>query len=209
MKSLIDKLAEFIEAWANDQASTLVVKNHGFAELVKRESKGTSKNLLNQSSVGTQPIPITIPGDGSEAKQIALDDQFNFIFWIRVTGRANMVRNEQDAWGMKDGRRHVLPVRIVIAHRNNLGEDLVYDLAEDLPERFIVPGFEFMFIGENWEVDNDHETIHDTELGKTNYEKHRFTWNIYTLNLNIEYIPCTDFVTPDYITDEFGNYLFA
>lgn len=201
MKNLIDKLAEFVEAWANDQASTLMVKNWGFAELVNRESRG-------KTTTSTQPIPITIPGDGSEAQQIALDDRFNFIFWIRVTGRTTFIRNEQDTWGLKVGRRQSLPVRIVIAHRNNLGEDLVYNLAEDIPERFIVPGFEFMFTGDNGEVDNDHETIHDTELGKTNYEKHRFTWNIYTINLSIEFIPCTDYVTPDYITDEFGNYLF-
>lgn len=200
MKDVVDKMAEFIETWAEDQASSLIVKNYGFAELVNRESRG-------KTSTGNQPIPITIPGDGSEALQIALDDQFNFIFWIRVL-RTVSTRNDQDAWGLKDGKRLSLPMRIVIAHRNNLGEDLVYNLANDIPASFVIPGFEFANT-ENIDVDNDHEVIHDTELGKTNYEKHRFTWNIYVINLNVEFIPCTGYVPPDYITDAQGNYLFA
>jgi hypothetical protein len=200
LKDIVDKMAEFIETWATDQASTLLVKNWGFAELVNRESRG-------KASTGTQPIPVTIPGDGSECQQIALDDRFNFIFWIRVF-RTTPVQNEQDEWGLKDGKRLSLPMRIVIAHRNNLGENLVYNLANDIPASFVVPGFEFMFT-ENIDVDNDHETIHDTELGKTNYEKHRFPWNIYVINLNVEFITCTGYVPPDFITDEHGNYLFA
>jgi hypothetical protein len=186
-----------------------VVKNWGFAELVNRSSKGTSKNGRGQEQIGNQPIPITIPGDGSEAQQIALDDQYNFIFWIRVPGRAQFVDNPEDHWGLNQKRRQSLPLRIVIAHRNNLGEDLVYNLVEDLPENFYISGFHFVFVNSNGDVDNDHETIHDTELGHTNYEKHRFTWNIYTINLNVEYIPCVDFQGRDYITDEEGNYLFA
>lgn len=193
-------MAEFIESWAEDQASTMIVKNWGFAELVNRESRG-------KNTTSTQPIPITIPGDGSEAEQIALDDRFNFIFWIRVF-RTTPVRNDQDEWGLKDGKRLSLPMRIVVAHRNNLGEDLVYNLANDIPASFVVPGFEFMFT-ESIDVDNDHETIHDTELGKTNYEKHRFPWNIYVINLSVEFITCTGYVPRDFITDEEGNYLFA
>jgi hypothetical protein len=186
-----------------------VVKNWGFAELVNRSSKGTSKNGRGQEQIGNQPIPITIPGDGSEAQQIALDDQYNFIFWIRVPGRAQFVDNPEDHWGLNQKRRQSLPLRIVIAHRNNLGEDLVYNLVEDLPENFYISGFHFVFVNSNGDVDNDDETILDTELGHTNYEKHRFTWNIYTINLNVEYIPCVDFQGRDYITDEEGNYLFA
>jgi hypothetical protein len=209
LKAIIDQLATYIETWAQDQVSTLSVLNYGFCELVNRESKGTTKNLRNQASISTQPIPITIPGDGTEGEQVALNDQYDFIFWIRVTGRASFVQNDDDRWGLKDGRRQNLPLRIVIAHRNNLGEDLVYNLVHDLPENFYIQAFEFVFINNNGDVDNDHETIHNTELGLTNYEKHRFTWNIYTINLNVEFIPCTDFVPREFITDQFGNCLFA
>lgn len=212
MKTIIDRIAQYIEEWAMDYASTLLVKNFGFVELVNRESRGTTKNKQNQSTVSKQPIPITIPGDGSEGTQVSLDDQFNFIFWIRLPGKVQVVENDDDSWGLKQGKRQNLDLRIVIAHRNNLGENVVYDLVEDLPENIFIQGFQFVFLDAQGEVDNDHETIHNTELGKTNYEKHRFTWNIYTINLNVQYIPCTDFVIAsvdvnDRITDENGNYI--
>lgn len=214
MKEIVDRVAQYIEQWAQDYASTLIVKNFGFCELVNRESRGTTKNRLNQASVSTQPIPITIPGDGSEGLQVSLDDQYNFIFWIRLPGKVSISLSEDDSWGLKQGKRQNLNLRIVIAHRNNLGENLVYDLVEDFPENIFIQGFQFVFLDAQGEVDNDHETIHNTELGKTNYEKHRFTWNIYTINLNVQFIPCTDFEresvnVDDILTDEFGNFLTA
>lgn len=213
MKEIVDRVAQYIEEWAQDAASTLIVKNFGFCELVNRESRGTTKNKRQFESVSTQPIPITIPGDGSEAEQVSLDDQYNFIFWIRIPGKVSITPSDEDSWGLKQGKRQNLGLRIVIAHRNNLGENLVYNLVEDFPENIFIQGFQFVFLDATGEVDNDHETIHNTELGKTNYEKHRFTWNIYTINLNVQFIPCTDFetasinVNDDLLTDDEGNFL--
>lgn len=213
MKTIVDRVAQYIEEWAQDAASTLIVKNFGFCELVNRESRGTTKNKLSQTLVSTQPIPITIPGDGSEAEQVSLDDQYNFIFWIRIPGRVSITQSDEDSWGLKQGKRQNLALRIVIAHRNNLGENLVYNLVEDFPENIFIQGFQFVFLDATGEVDNDHETIHNTELGKTNYEKHRFTWNIYVINLNVQFIPCTQFepasinVNDDLLTDDEGNFL--
>lgn len=214
MKEIIDRISQFIQEWAEDKSSALIVRNFGFCELVGRTSRGTTKNRNNIASVSTQPIPITIPGDGSEAEQVSLNDRFNFVFWIRRNGRVTTSESIDDSWGLKQGKRQNLALRIVIAHRNNLGEDLVYELSQDLPERIYINGFDLVFLSANGEVDDDHETIHNTELGKTNYEKHRFTWNIYTINLNVEFIPCTDFEpesinVDDILTDEFGNYLTA
>lgn len=207
MKAIVDKIAEFIEQWALDNASPVLVKNYRFAEIVNRSSKGITKNIRNQPTISTQPIPITIPGDGSEAEQIALNDQYNFIFWIRINGRVSFTLNEDDSWGLTQGRRPNLPLRIVIAHRNDLGEDLVYNLIQEMPEHFNIDGFDLVFVDSIGEVDDDHETIHNTELGLTNYEKHRFTWNIYTVNVNVQFKTCVDYVAPDFITDETGNYL--
>lgn len=206
MKAIVDRLAEFIEQWAQDHASTMLVKNYGFAELVNRISRG-------KTTVSTQPIPITIPGDGSEAQQIALDDRFNFIFWIRTNGRITFSVSEEDIWGLKETKRQNLDLRIVIAHRNNFGEDVIYNLAQNLPSQITIEGYDLVFL-DVAVVDDDHETIHNTELGATNYEKHRFTWNIYALNINVEFIPCTGFVRDsidinDVLTDEQGNFLTA
>lgn len=214
MKEIIDRISQFIQEWAEDRSSALIVRNFGFCELVNRSSRGTSRNRQNIQSVSSQPIPITIPGDGSEAEQVSLDDRFNFVFWVRRNGRVTTSESIDDSWGLQQGKRQNLPLRIVIAHRNNLGEDLVYELSQDLPERIYINGFDLVFISANGEVDDDHETIHNTELGQTNYEKHRFTWNIYTINLNVEFIPCTDFVpeeinVDDILTDEFGDFLTA
>ena len=197
MKALIDKVAEFIEVWATDQASPIIVQNFGFVELANRESRGKEKTSV-------QPIPVTITGT-HEREQVSLNDEKDFIFWIRAVGRASPITDD-DSWGIKPYRKSSLPIRIVIAHKVEFGENLVYQLFNDFPKSFVVPGYESMFL-ENMEVDPDHEVIHDTELGKTNYEKHRFPWNIYVINMNIEFQICTDYVAPEFLTDEFGNYL--
>jgi hypothetical protein len=199
MKALIDTVAEFIEGCATDQASPIIVQNFGFVELANRESRG-------KTTTSTQPIPVTITGT-HEREQVSLNDEKDFIFWIRTVGRSVPVPSD-DQWGIKTHRRLSLPIRIVIAHKVEFGENLVYQLLNDFPISFVVAGYEYMDL-ENIEVDPDHEVIHDTELGKTNYEKHRFPWNIYVINMNIEFAMCVDYVAQELITDEFGNCLFA
>lgn len=199
MKALIDRVGEFIEEWATDQASPIIVQNFGFVELVNRESRG-------KTTTNTQPIPVTITGT-HEREQVSLNDEKDFIFWIRTVGRASPVPTE-DTWGIKPFRNLSLPIRIVIAHKVEFGENLVYQLLNDFPSSFVVPGYEFMYL-ENIEVDPDHEVIHDTELGKTNYEKHRFPWNIYVINMNIEFAMCVNYIPVECITDEFGNSIFS
>lgn len=205
MTEIINKVADYIETWANDYASTLIIKNWGFCELSRRGARGKREARL---AITEQPIPMTINGTG-ERQQVSLDDQYNFIYWIRVPGRVTFSFNEDDQWGLKDGKRQNLPLRIVICHKVELGENLVSTLVEDLPSNFYITGFDFVFLSTQGDIDFDHEGIHETELGKTNYEKHRFDWNIYVINLNVEFIPCTDFVPREFITDEFGNCLFA
>lgn len=204
MIELIDKVGEYIETWAEDYASTLIVKNWGFVELSKKGARG---NRGGQYATTEQPIPMTINGTG-ERLQVSLDDTKNFIFWIRIVNRPSFNPDLDDEWGIKQSRRQILPLRIVICHRVTLGEDLIHYIVNDLPKSLIIPGYDFIHL-ESGEIDYDHETIHDTELGKTNYEKHRFDWNIYTINLNAEFSLCYDYAPPDYITDEFGNYLYA
>lgn len=206
MTDIINRIATFIQSYVEDQASPVLVKNWGFVELVKRESRGTTKNKQGNAEVSTQPIPMTITGT-HKREQVSLDDRFDFIFWIRVTNRVTTFLSESDSFGLKEGKRQNLPLRIVIAHKVELGEDLVYHLVNDFPPNLYVDGFQFVFLNSNGEVDTDHETIHDIELGATNYEKHRFAWNIYTINLSIEFIPCTGYVIPEFLVDEFGNYL--
>lgn len=202
MIEIIDRVSDFIETWANDYASTLIVKNWGFVELSKKGARGN-----RGYSVAEQPIPMTINGTG-ERLQVSLDDRMNFIFWIRILNRPSFNPDTDDEWGVKQSRRQVLPLRIVLCHRVELGEDLVHYIVNDLPKSIIIPGYEFVHL-EGGSIDYDHEEIHDTELGKTNYEKHRFDWNIYVINLDAEFGLCADYTPPDFITDEFGNYLWA
>lgn len=204
MIEIIDKVSDYIETWANDYASTLLVKNWGFVELSRKGARG---KRTAQYAISEQPIPMTINGTG-ERLQVSLDDQFNFIFWIRLVDRSRFTNDTDDEWGVKPSKIQVLPLRIVICHRVELGEDLVHYIVGDLPKHLHIPGYEFVHLSDGF-IDYDHENIHDTELGKTNYEKHRFDWNIYVINLDAEFRLCADYIPPDYITDEFVNYLWA
>lgn len=204
MEEIINAIAEHIEGWTNEylEASPdTVVKNWGFVELVVRTSKGKEKT-------SDQPIPMTINGTGDRL-QVSLDDRQDFIFWIRWVSPIQSVLDDGETWGLRQGKHLVLPLRIVIAHKVTKGENLIVNLVNELPDRFLLTGFESVFVSVDESIDPDHELIYRTELGETVYEQHRFDWNLYVINLNVEFIPCVGFVIPDFITDRFGNCLFA
>ena len=203
MDEIIRAIAEHIENWtlANVNQSPLMVKNWGFVELVNRQSKG-------KKGESTQPIPMTINGT-ADREQVALDDRFDFIEWIRWVTPLQAVPNEDDSWGLKEGKRKTMPLRIVIAHKVELGENLVVQIAENLPEVIYLTGFDFIFVNE-WTIDPNHETIYVTELGETVYELHRFNWNVYAIDLEVQFKQCVDFVpSSEFITDDNGDCLTA
>jgi len=202
MEAIINAIAEHIENWTIDFISSspaLTVKNWGFVELSNRQSKGSK-------GTSTQPIPMTINGTGDRL-QVSLDDKFQFIEWIRWISPVQAVISEEDSWGLKEGKRKTLPLRIVIAHKVELGEDLIVQIAENLPQIITLTGYDFIFL-QGWTIDPDHERIYNTELGATVYEQHRFNWNIYTIDLNVEFKQCVDYVpSTEFITDTEGDCL--
>lgn len=180
MTDIIQSISDFIQEWVNDdQSPDIQQKNWGFSELV---SKGF------QSS--TQPFPVPITGSHDRIERIALDDRYSFISWIRIPGTVETRLSDEDSWGLDEGKRQFLGLRIVIAHKVELGEDLVLNLVNAIPEKLELTGYEFVHVSANGGVDFDHEAIYRTELGETNYEIHRLAWNVYVINLNVEYIPC-------------------
>lgn len=212
MEELIRAIAEHIENWTIDYLNSSPdtnVKNWGFVELAFRESKSQKSAKRDSSSgVSTQPIPMTINGTG-QRQQVSLDDRYDFIFWIRWVSPIQNVPDDSESWGLRVGRRMNMPLRILIAHKVTKGEDLIVNLVNELPSTIYLTGFESIFLNQQESIDPDHETIYRTELGNTVYELHRFDWNLYVINLTVDFLPCVDFTMPEFITDEFGNCLFV
>jgi hypothetical protein len=70
---------------------------------------------------------------------------------------------------------------------------LVFDFIKSFPTKFAIDGYKFVFTDPELSIDPDHEAIVQAELGPSNYlvyEKHRFTWNVYMLNINVQFLPC-------------------
>lgn len=179
---MIDIVQE-IDAWTETQYPELTKKLWGYCELMHKTT-GTPPT--------DQPMPVKII-DGVADRgtgQVALDDKYNLITWVRLPGNINIVENEDDQWGIKDGRRQGAQLRWVIAHKVELGENFIIEFMRDIPDRFSVDGYELVFVNRNIEVDADHETVYNTELGKTAYERHRFNWNVYAVALNVEFKKC-------------------
>jgi len=212
MEELINAISEHIENWTVDYLDSSPgtnIKNWGFVELSNRQSRSQkSSNRDNSAGITTQPIPMTINGTG-DREQVSLDDRYDFIFWIRWVAPIQSVPDDTESWGLRVGKRLNLPLRIVIAHKVTKGEDLIVNLVNELPSTIYLTGFESIFLNQQESIDPDHETIYRTELGNTVYELHRFDWNLYVINLGVDFLPCVDFAMPEFITDEFGNCLFA
>jgi hypothetical protein len=171
--------SEFLAESYPDATSRL----YGYTELVRKKD---------------QPMPVIINGtaDRSVGGQISLNDQYDVITWVRLPGTIRTVTSEQDMWGLKEGRRQQVTLRWIIAHKVTLGENFIIDILQHVPGDFQIDGYQFVLVSPDINVDADHEAVYTTELGETVYEKHRFDWNIYAVELQLEYIVCASLNSP-------------
>jgi hypothetical protein len=184
MNDFVTKIDALTTAFLDDEYPEATKLLYGYTELVKQKD---------------QPFPVVINGtaDRSTVNRISLNDQYDFISWVRLPGRIRTVNSEQDSWGLKEGKKHTAGLRWIVAYKVTLAEDeLLIKLIQSLPATFLLTGYTEINISPDFEVDADHEGVYTTELGNTNYEKHRFDWNIYAIELNIDYIYCDIISSP-------------
>lgn len=184
-------IIEAIDDYTADFFSDYNLKNWGFCELMKKTAGEGSAE---------QPIPVTIP----ERKPVAIKDNYEVITWIRQPSIVTYEDNQDWSFGKNEARMSNMPLRIVFANKTNLtdAEDLVYQYVNSFPSRFSIPNYKFVFVTGTPTVDPDHESIYAQELGNTAYEKHRFPWNLYVVNLTVQFIYCES----DYRLTESGDY---
>lgn len=185
------EIIEAIDNWTNNRyAGPYDVKLFGFCELIRKTSGGSSAD----AAAVEQIFPVTIP----DREHVAIKDRYNFITWIRWAQPVTYEESTEWSFGTEDARVGIIPLRIVLAHKASLGEDLVFDFVNAFPTKFSVPGFQFVFTDVKPTIDPDHEAIIQAELGPANYvayEKHRLPWNIYVLNLQMQFLECAE-LTP-------------
>lgn len=180
LEAFDDWFAEYIDDKYPDETIATFLKSFGFVELAVRSNAQTS-----------QPMPITINGT-SDRSQVSLDDRFQIMTWFRLPGQVtfgNDIEGNDWAFGFKKSPVQKAGIRWIIAHRVELGEELIFDILDSVPGIFRLDGYEIASVDRtSLSLDADHETIYRTELGETVYEKHRFKWNIYAVTLNLNYI---------------------
>lgn len=188
-----------LDTWTAGEYPSIPKKLWGLTEIVHKTEKGSD-----------QPIPVTC-NNTSDRQQVALDDRYQLITWIRLQDQIFLqdeIDGENWAFGLSQGIVQRPTLRWVIAHRVELGEGWIFDFLRAIPTGLSVSGYQIVHVDRNGlNLNTDHEGIYLTELGRTVYEKHRFTWNIYVINLPIEFIKCG--TVGDFITDENGQCLTA
>lgn len=152
-------------------------KLFGFTELITKKD---------------QPMPVIINGTADRGTiPVSLDDRYKFISWVRLPGTISQSPSEEDNWGLREGRRLNAGLRWVIAHKVELGEILITELLQYIPTVFVnMPTYEYVFVEAGLNANADHENVYNTELGSTVYEKHRLNWNIYAVEINLEFLIC-------------------
>lgn len=168
------EITEAIDVWTEGNFNH-TLKLWGYCELMTKSG---------------QVMPVTIP----ERQQVSLDDRFEVMTWIRLTGGPTPSKEiEGNDWGfgLNDTPVQIATLRLVIAHKVIIGEDFIIDFVKRIPRSLTVDGYSIVSINKpGITVDPDHEAIYLTELGPTVYEKHRFDWNLYALSIPVEFIPC-------------------
>lgn len=177
-------LVQAIDDYTLSKFGYLNKKLFGFCELMTKSARDTKGKIFGAS--GNQPMPVTIPG----RQQVSLDDKYEFMTWIRWVEPARYDVNDEFSFGRSEAKEGVITLRIVLAHRVKLGEALVFNFANGLPVKFNMSGYNYVFVEGTPVINPDHESIYTTELGNTAYEKHRFEWNLYTVDVTLSFLPC-------------------
>jgi hypothetical protein len=181
LETVDDWFGSFVAARYPDDEMSTFLKSFGYTELVTRSNDTTS-----------QVFPMVINGTADRGHQIALDDRFQVMTWFRLPGQVTTstdIEGNNWAFGFQESPVQKAGIRWVIAHRVELGEEFIFDLLQNIPGKLSVDGYQIASIDRtSLNLDADHETIYRTELGNTVYEKHRFTWNLYVITLNLNYI---------------------
>lgn len=182
MTEIVQAIDDFI-----DNRYEYAKKLYGFCEL--------SRKTAGEGNV-EQIMPMTIPDPpGASRERVALDDRYNFITWTRWVNPVQYEVSEEWSFGKDEARVGTVTLRLVLAHKTSLGEDIVLDLVNALPTEFTISGYQFAFVVGNPSIDPDHEGIWQTEFSNTAYEKHRFTWNLYAVNITVQFLECEE-MTP-------------
>lgn len=138
-----------------------------------------------------QPMPATITGTHKRV-QVSLDDKKQLITYFRI-GESSLgeeIDGNDWSFGLDSGNVNTTQLIMIVAHKVELGEKLIYSIAKSLPDILTVSGYELVSLAkESIQVDHDHEEIYLREFGAGNYERNRLTWNLYALTFNVEFIP--------------------
>jgi hypothetical protein len=180
-------IVQKIDDWTAAEYPSASKKLWGYCELITRTSNSND-----------QPMPVKIINGQADrgTNQVSLDDRYDIITWVRLTSGPRRIEHEDEGWGVKESQRTAITLRWVIAHKVELGENFINELLRDFPDRFTVEDYAYVYIDNDFDIDPDHESIYNTELGKTAYEKHRFNWNIYAVELPIEFLMCEPETSP-------------
>lgn len=184
------EIIDEIDAYTSTFAAAYAYKNWGFCELSYKSAKDANGALIGPS--GSQPIVMTgiSTTPNGNRNQVTLDDKYQFITWIRWVEPAKAEINDDWSFGREEAEENTLSLRIVVAYKSILGENLIFTFAKGLPKRMELTGFKYIFMDGRPSIDPDHETIYQTELGNTAYEKHRFAWNLYVVDVSYQFIEC-------------------
>jgi hypothetical protein len=181
-----------IDEYTNELFASLKVKTWGFCELAYKTAKDSKGNLIGAS--GSQPIVLQIPDNpvpnGDRGKAVSLDDKYDFITWIRWVEPVRFDFSQAWSFGREEAEQGTVTLRIVVAHKAILGEILIFQFTRGLPRKMDLSGYKYIFMDGRPQINPDHESIYNTELGNTAYEKHRFTWNIYVVDVTFNFLEC-------------------
>lgn len=176
------EIVSSIDAWMETNYGSYSHTFWGFCELAKRTHENKE-----------QPIPVTINGTHKRS-QVSLDDKKQMVTWFRLVNTVefgNEIEGNDWSFGLEDSNVQTATLRMVIATKVEIGENLIFSIAKKMPGIFSAAGYTIISIDRSGlTIDTNHEEIYLTELGQGKYEQHRFPWNLNVLNIPVSFILC-------------------
>jgi hypothetical protein len=169
------EIIEAVDAWVLSRYGGQNLKQFGYCEIMRKSFEG-----------GEEVFPV----GAVTRERVQILDKHNIVTWAHWITPANYEKSSEWSFGKTEAREATAQIRYLFAHKTTLGENLINDFVNAFPNKLTVSGYQFVFVDPAITVDPDHEQIHNSEFGNSNYEKHRFTWNIYAINITVQFLLC-------------------
>lgn len=143
--------------------------------------------------------PATYPDNSGSPPSLAVtkvtpNDRYPILIYHRLLD-GSLADSETFSFGRSMTRENRQLVRMVVLVNFSLGESVIDNIINALPDEIINEDYKSIVFGTDITLIRDRDSIWTTEWGNAYKDKYQMRYNIYAVEYTLSYVRCADCVT--------------